>query len=1688
MKKIWYYFIPILFSLGIFLFWNQIESLLVEYSLQGFCQDCFGGKIQSSKKRSDEKLLVFEKPSVKSLVDLNQGGVNLEADNLKVAYALDLLQKKIDLTVTLINPRFEIGTALEGLSKLDTSPSGFLRVNKKIEIRNGLIVLPHQDVYFDCTAEVGENVSGKVVFRFSDPDLENNKMVLALDPVKGLDLQCSEVDCSHILALAQAIWPSLNHWEIKEGIINGTAKAILPVMDITEIVAKANLSQLSFSSSKLGLEGKIPEISLVFDSNPRIKISEDTALIISKNDHPVLEIKHLLGNITFSGPDIAKVSFDGVCSHHDQAFSLHLEGEGNLEMQDFDLILESPKKGVTNIQLLAKTYENVRSFYRTAFSNLGEEEFEILQKIFSDSLPQLQMAEMRGGTLDAIVVALTNKSIIQEIHLEQLVGRNLHLKFDLWNSSIEIDEVSSHFEIDFTAPDVLDTLNGGLIIKNGRWNIGDSDKSKWLAKNIQTHLNISDGRVRASTIKGILIGMEGQVDIDWLTPHEVISYNFTGKMEELPDYFPDLLKKILLENFQHDSLNLVGKATRHEFGLGIGGEVKVFGNDQKINDTIAFGLDFHRPTDVKKLEIPRYQIENGWFEGHNLPLQKYMSPLIFREDQMHLSGRGDFQGTFDQKEFGVHYDAQDMVLENSDFAMDIKGIKETTGKLAEHYYDFTKGTNHGSMPVRNGSYFDRSSGLLFTDVNTTFKFVGEEIHAEEIETFCNGVYFAGSIDVDYSNPEQGVFSVVVKSHTMNGKFSQIQSLFSHFKKPFFFLKFPLEGNVAFRQGGGYIRMDFVPNDYTLQAHVQGTLTDGTMANQNFDVNLQDLSLDLEYDHAGNQLNFSDIQGTLLVGDPDHVEEYSLAGDHFRFTDYAHNQAEFDLWVGDRQRDIIRVVGKTTPYAVENDDEYISFALNNDLTHFGDVHPKAFQLVLKDWAQIDNFQLQLAIKLDTLLHDLQRFSRTGFFFLSRHLLKEMNDLKTAGGDFSINLNYDNSKSSFVYLLEGNDVSLGNYNFQKFSLKGNKIGHNWSIEQLQLDDVSLAADIFRTENSWKINFLGLHLGDTLLMGLEGEYFDGSPALNATINLLEADLLKMGEWGSFKDFAAKMSPKGQLRATGQLLFELGKGPNGWRAEALLNANLHALELNGLHFQDTESLSMHFVTDKGIVLRKIKTAINIPYLAEQLSVIDLEKADYDFNTEQFSLEGLHFSASVEKIKTFTSVLENAFPHFFSDNIKTLMVDAQNQGDLEGTLNFEMSSPHYALKLALKDGIYNYQGTEHQLHNFVMEFDPCEFKLHTQYQYQQKQFWVTLLSKSCALESGELILSDLHPDEQALKQPLTCHWGRNSETQIPFIHKAEGHFSGLDVNLVRENNELVGLVKINATTAQALFPPEIAKGFTSWEIEDGYVLNGRWTLPHELKNTTFRGTLEGKNFIFKGYQFEQLNALLEYRPKVITLRNLEMDDPCGKIHVDQIDLHQDHNEKWYFSTPMVLVNNLRPSLLRDIKKQQVPASKPLLIRQLDIHELQGELGSANSFVGDGRLYFANPPKRHLANPLFAIPAEILTRIGLDLSVLTPVVGTIYFDIQEGKVLLTKFKDIYSEGHVSKFYMPHNNYQSYIDFSGNLHVQVRMKQYNLLFKLAELFTVTIQGTLRKPTYSLQKQKDEQVKYEPVTEMQMEEAF
>ncbi len=146
-----------------------------------------------------------------------------------------------------------------------------------------------------------------------------------------------------------------------------------------------------------------------------------------------------------------------------------------------------------------------------------------------------------------------------------------------------------------------------------------------------------------------------------------------------------------------------------------------------------------------------------------------------------------------------------------------------------------------------------------------------------------------------------------------------------------------------------------------------------------------------------------------------------------------------------------------------------------------------------------------------------------------------------------------------------------------------------------------------------------------------------------------------------------------------------------------------------------------------------------------------------------------------------------------------------------------------------------------------------------------------------------------------------------------------------------------------------------------------------------------------------------------------------------------------------------------------------LLVKRLEIQDFVGCLDDSSTWQGEGHLHFLNPSRKNLSHPLLAIPAEIILRLGLDPQVLNPITGMIFFKLRGERFYLTRFKDVYSEGRGSKFYLAQHPSDSWIDLDGNLLIHVRMRHYNLFFKLAELFTVSIQGDLKHPVYTLTKQ-------------------
>jgi len=169
----------------------------------------------------------------------------------------------------------------------------------------------------------------------------------------------------------------------------------------------------------------------------------------------------------------------------------------------------------------------------------------------------------------------------------------------------------------------------------------------------------------------------------------------------------------------------------------------------------------------------------------------------------------------------------------------------------------------------------------------------------------------------------------------------------------------------------------------------------------------------------------------------------------------------------------------------------------------------------------------------------------------------------------------------------------------------------------------------------------------------------------------------------------------------------------------------------------------------------------------------------------------------------------------------------------------------------------------------------------------------------------------------------------------------------------------------------------------------------------------------------------------------------------------------WEISIPYIRGEHIQPSLLK--KVGETPKEpKPFQIRQLTLTHLSGVLGRPLTFVGKGSFYFTQKEKRDPS--MFDLPRAFLKEWGLDLALLSPVRGTATIEIKQGKLFFHSLCDTFSDGDHSEFYLAETE-PSYIDFSGALFLNLRMKQ-NVALKIVEPFTLSVRGTWQKPSYTL----------------------
>jgi len=1745
-KKFFFVCLLLFGCIGV-VFWKPIFAKMIQVCANAYCKKQFSSELQTADIYQRGNYWVFKSPRLindgaELIADQVLLAFKIEPFKRNVFVELKVVNSRIDIRKNVSDLK---KTILKLLSK--SIPYWLLKVRSALIIEAG--ILSWHDEEEQITREAGfelEGVSEKnriqanLALFLDNGQRKSNVFTMKINKEKRTPLHttlsCTSVECCKIVPIFRAMGHSLYGWQLFEGTIDGDFHTLHPENDHPIAWGEADINDFSMVNPFLEMTAKLERAKLDLEANigdsdiPRIVgiISLQKGVRIQKaaNGVPDWSFEQVEGEVILSHDEGAHIDFAGKCRHGPNECRLQVHGgahvlndtEAGVEL--FCRLCNSEDKDAS-IHLLFRQLDHLTNKANVKLSNFGNKELKLIQSMLSPYVADVNRFDMEKGKLFASATIGMEKYCIKEVCFDEIYGKGVSFNFP--ELTLDIDDVSGRCLIDFSDPTPLQTTDADFHVYGGKIHLAQQGLNTLTFTDISTHLSIKNGVLEETEVKGSFAGLNGSIAVNWESADEFLTIQFSGPAPNLTSFFPDTVASRFGKGFSNDMVVIKGSMIKcQKKGFRFEGTATL-ADGKESKDRLTFGFDLEKgskkqwnsekidalplfywqkiETQMLRKVLPpltsalillkskwssapfgifEADLQNGWFEAKELSLPKYFAPFLFPNHEMNIEGSVNVKGAFDHQAVQMSYELRDLVLENDYFKLDKEN--GAPNARAVHYFNYKNGKHCGSLPLSGASFKEKLSGLLFENIDSTMIFAENRIHLPNLSTCCKGVEFLGRIDVDLTIEKHCLIAVNIQD--VKGNISQATKIFQCFPQTYLG-EIPIQGDISLLQDGAQLKFDFGSKSIHFDATVKGLVENITFPLGSRS-EIAEGRFQFDYKHQNRAFDISNIHGKILP-DKNQEHHFVISGEYIRIFDYVERLAEFDLRLTDQNKEMLRIVGKTTAEDRGKDKKATLLHIDHQLTHLDNIYPTRFSLLIDECYNIETFTLGANLKLKALLKNLRLLCDIELFPFSSMVFKGLRQISSLEGNLVAEIRYSKEQDKFEYQFGADNITINRCSFETFALAGRKHGSIWWIDSFLLDQLNLSASLIEKKQGWSCLDAVLQWDGVGFARIDTGFFEPKKKLTAHICNLEVDINAMTHPPTpLQSFFQTCRPHGKLTATGEVQCALCPDSPHWRLEAIVDASFYSWNIKGLHFQDAHNVSCHFVSDRGITLRNFSGNIQEPKSKTTRGNISFERAFYDFASGETVFDSLKFHVPAHQLPWFSDTILKSFPGLIDPTAAKVLRNCKLQGSLDAALHYEYNPPYTALRIQLEDGKYFFYNSEHTLRDFVMAFDPFEFKVVSQYTIGGDRIWLYATSTSPNLSSGELVLTDLSPHEGPAKsatEALFISWENDVKHGLS-IKRAEGSLKGIQFDMRKDPAEelsedaihLLGHVDVDMQRAKSLFPDELSEKVLDWDIRSGYRLQGKWHLRKGTeadysKNVHFRGTLEGKNFIVKGYQFDSLFANLEYTPHSVQIKDLTLTDFAGAIRSDQLDLVKGGDENWYFSLPSLRIEKFRPSMLRAANQARPRFCKPLIIQSLLLQGCQGKLSDLSSIIGKGQLHFTNRSKRILQNTIFHIPADIVSRIGLDLSVLTPVVGSIDYMISEGRIRLARAKDVWSEGKLSKFYLS-SHFPSTIDFEGNLDIQVRMKQNNLIFKLTELLTFDIKGHLFRPIYSIHQNREE----------------
>lgn len=1155
------------------------------------------------------------------------------------------------------------------------------------------------------------------------------------------------------------------------------------------------------------------------------------------------------------------------------------------------------------------------------------------------------------------------------------------------------------------------------------------------------------------------------VEVDQKNSTDLFQYRVKGPLQALISQLPQRYEHVIENDFADTEAELQGSCVAIEKGVEFCTCVKLIKNDIPILD------DFNVYCRVDPT-TSRF-IDEGNFIAPKMDLKSIVSPFLFLDKQFELTGNAFFEGTWNPSLLHIRYRPSGAVLESESLVMDVpepSQLDELGARFfpGEHFFDFERNHQYGRLYIDNGFYLEKRTDLLFSELHTQIVFEGKTLTATQVQTCCQGINFQGSVSLDYSSPLKKTFDLDIVMEKMEGKVSQFQDFLAHFPQPLFLQRLPIEGKIQNGRIDNKISLHFINGKCNVEADIQGILLEGTTHSEDNLIRADELAFEFAYNHENKTLGLTHVGGLLRLGNPATEKVFRLHGEGLHFKNYLRHEGDFSIALRDDRHEWIKIAGEIAPVQARAKGDQVRITFDPGRSHLQDGQAIHCNCEISEWENLDELDLSFQLQVPGIIKELQQGVQCGLIALPEPFVDQLNEWieeENTNGQLMVQVGYDRSTSLVNVQGRGKQIQLGKHHFDQVNLEAKKRHHTWMIEQFQFDDFSISADLQKAENDWKLNFLGVQWGGALLAGLEGILTTESRELKARINLFELDLEKALQYPKFKEFMAEKKVAGELKGVGEFCFKLTNDSPGWNCDILGNLTTKGVSYQDVPIEDSQNVSFHLLSDKTIALRNFKTkTLGVNWL--------VEKCCYSPKVGQIELENVGFSYPVDQGNVWMTALQTHFPDLMDRSLRDTIEGLKSEGEMEGFFDLALSDNIHQFTLRLKDGTYAWKGDPRTVKNFSLKSTPNEKSFLFQVVWEKSYPWVNI--KTGNGEKGTLLLAEENPSVSHEASALVVDW-KNPSNKPLVIEKITGYAFGIGAELLRRGEDFTGKLTFHLPALAPLLSEEHLLAVQKAQLKGSYSFEGDWRIPFENKNwekeLSFTGTFAGAGCALKGYCYDHVHGICNITPGRFLLHECHMEDMAfhGDVKELLITFEDKKEVPARFQLTQLQLNDVRPSLIKKDSNEEPFSKKNLIFNQVQVTECQGELGNPESYEGNGFLQFSTQMKKGIESTPFALPAEILSRIGLNSAIMTPVRGTAVFTIGDGRCYIPKLKDTYSQGKLSKFYIYGSKEPSYIDFDGNVHVQVRIKHYNLLFKLSEMLTINIRGTVQKPLYYLQKQ-------------------